>query len=225
MPLHTDAEPIVFDGFVGFNHTVGAGCADSESSGEVTDGHVMSTIDANFSGAVDGIQAGPGDDFEHMAEVLFNRVPMMQSARDIFRNVLKQVATAENVHQLHAGTDRQNRQSSLNGQFCDTAVKVFAALGHDSDGGVRMQFHACGVQIQSASGEDDTADVVHHANEVIFIFQRGHQQWQSTGGCHAVVVTRIEPGQCGAVITFRTKVAGNSNEWLLLAHDQIPSRN
>ena len=181
MPLHAQAEPVLFNRLVGFNHAVRAGGADAEAVGQIVHGHVVRTVDSHFTRPVDGVQARARDDFQHVPQILLDRITMMQGARHVFGNVLVQSSAAQDVDQLHAAADGQDRHLALNGQLGHATVKVFTTSRHDTHRRMLMLFLASRVEVQCAAGKHHATNCVHHAKNVIILLHRGHQEGQTAG--------------------------------------------
>jgi hypothetical protein len=113
-----------------------------------------------------------------MSQVLLDRVAMMDCSRHVFRNMLEQGATAKEIHQLHARANCEDWNAFLNCILGNTAIEIFATLGHDFDRWMCMHFHPSWIKIQIATGQNDAVNILQHAMQIIVTFYRSQQHRQ-----------------------------------------------
>ena len=108
-------------------------------------------VHADFTRSVDRVQTRSGNNLQHMSQILFNGIAMMQRAGNFFGDMLVESAAAQSIHQLHSGTDCQNRKTAFDGHFRNTTIEVFASLRHHFHRRMNVHLHPRGIQIQIAA--------------------------------------------------------------------------
>ena len=168
---------------------------------------MVHAVDADLAGAVDLVDERSGHDLDDMPGVVFDRVEVMQRARIVFGDVLRNRPAAEDVDQLHPLPDRENRLFHLDGHLGQAAIELFATARHDPNRGMLFEAHAGRVEVLRATGEDDSVDHFQHLLEVAVLGERGERDGQSSGRDDRIVVAGVEPREGDRVLAGGTEVA------------------
>ena len=230
MPLHADAEPVVFDRLVGFDDSVRCRRTDAELRSELIDAHVVVAVHSDFAGAVHRVHPRAGDDVDDVPQRPLDVIAVLNRTCDVFRDVLEQSPAADDVDGLHSRTDRENRQSHLDRHLRQSAIEIFATGRHRLRGRMLVEAESLGIEIERRTGEHDTIALAEQCPQVAVLGERRHdhrdasRRLLSFGSANLVVATTGQPRQSNVLGGGGAEVGVDGDD-RFRSHAGVPSED